>query len=239
MCKMPNQLLKYQAASKQIKNAINPLMLDQKSPPWFQTHDARGRSGITVNLCYYKCASFPLLCFHTAGRGESSELCGLPGAEQIHQGRSQVITARLSGNIGKAGEDQEVPLWADLALGPHRTWCPCQGIWFPKFPRQVHNPSWDQAKAAHFKGGKKRLVNIWSDSTSSPNSLDGSNHNISPDFLSGFHTHWKKSELSLLSSIFTSFSELIPYIYFTALLKFPFFFKRYAFVFLYKINWAW
>lgn len=66
--KCPNQLLKYQAASKQIKNAINPLMLGQKSPPWFQKHGASCRSGIIVNLCYYKCASFPLLCFHTVGK---------------------------------------------------------------------------------------------------------------------------------------------------------------------------
>lgn len=86
--KCQNQLLKYQAASKQIKNAINPLMLDQKSPPWFQKHDARCRSGIAVNLCYYRCASFPLLCFYTAGKRENFELCGFSAApaEQIQHG---------------------------------------------------------------------------------------------------------------------------------------------------------
>lgn len=84
--KCKNQLLKYQAASKQIKNAINPLMLDQKSPPQFQKHDARCRSGIIVNLCYNKCASFPLLCVHTVGRRENFELGGFSAAEQIEHG---------------------------------------------------------------------------------------------------------------------------------------------------------
>lgn len=53
---------------KLIKNAINPLTLDQKSTPFFQKYNAKCNIGIIVNLCYYKCASFPLLCFYIIGK---------------------------------------------------------------------------------------------------------------------------------------------------------------------------
>lgn len=127
--KRQNQLLKSQAASKQIKNAINPLMLDQKSPPRFQAHDARCRSGIIGNLCYYKCASFALLCCHRALR--------VPAAEQIHTGVSQIITARISGNVGEAGQDQEVQtlLWDQTGAG-----VTAKESGFPNSPGRSINP---------------------------------------------------------------------------------------------------
>lgn len=126
--KCQNQLLKYQAASKQIKNAINPLMLDQKSPPWFQNHDASCRSGIIVNLCYYKCASFPLLCCHTAGRRRTLSSVGSLLQSRSTTGMSQVITAQFSGNIGEAGQDQEVQALLLDQTGPGVT---AKGFGFP------------------------------------------------------------------------------------------------------------
>lgn len=137
--KCQNQLLKYQAASKQIKNAINPLMLDQKSPPWFQKHDARCRSGITVNLCYYKCAFFfPRSVFTPLAEERIGSSVGCVLQSRLSTGLSQFITVCFSGNIDKAGDDyQEGP----FALGQDRSWCHCQGIWCPRFPRQVHKSS--------------------------------------------------------------------------------------------------
>jgi len=43
-------------------------MLDQNIYPFFQKYNAKCNSGITVNLCYYKCASFSLLCFYIIGK---------------------------------------------------------------------------------------------------------------------------------------------------------------------------
>lgn len=41
---------------------------------FFQKHNAKCNSGITVNLCYYKCASFPLLRFYMIGKTHDSVL---------------------------------------------------------------------------------------------------------------------------------------------------------------------
>lgn len=138
--KCPNQLLKYQAASKQIKNAINPLMLGQKSPPWFQKHGASCRSGIIVNLCYYKCASCPLLCFHTVGKREDLELCGFCAAEQIEQ--PQFSPVCFSGNVGKAGDGQEVPIPGQtLLLGKTRVGVTAKEFGFPDSRgRSINHP---------------------------------------------------------------------------------------------------
>lgn len=53
---------------KPTENAVNPLMLDQRIYPVFQKYNAQCNSGLTVTLCYYKCASFPLLCFYIIGK---------------------------------------------------------------------------------------------------------------------------------------------------------------------------
>lgn len=49
-------------------------MLDQNTYFFFQKHNAKCNSGITVNLCYYKCASFPLLRFYMIGKTHDSVL---------------------------------------------------------------------------------------------------------------------------------------------------------------------
>lgn len=156
MCKMPKSTAEVSAASKQIKNAINPLMLDQKSPPWFQKHDARCRSGITVNLCYYKCAFFSLALFsHRWQKRELGALwvvcCRADWARGCHSSSQFAFQAILI----RQGMIRRGHSWADLALGQDRSWCHCQGIWCPRFPRQVHKSSWDRGKAAPSSKGLK------------------------------------------------------------------------------------